>query len=140
MGKPPMDAEQVGRYLAERAAAQGDERGKWQGYAVVHRKDEQMVGEVGLYLHERPEDEGDLGFAFHPDYQGQGLATEAAEALVEYGFKTLGLRRITAHCDAGNAASSRLIERLGMRRQASESDSIAYTLTCEEWLALMKTS
>lgn len=134
-GQPPMDEEKVSRYLSTRATAKGDERGNWQGYAVVQREDGRLIGEVGLYLQTEPEDEGDLGFIVHPDAQRNGYATEAATTLMRHGFTTLGLRRITAHCDVDNVASARTIERLGLRRVAAEDGKLAYALDRNEWLA-----
>jgi RimJ/RimL family protein N-acetyltransferase len=54
-------------------------------------------------------------YALHPDCWGAGLGTELAEALVAYGFGTLGLREVHATVAAENAASLALLERIGFR-------------------------
>jgi RimJ/RimL family protein N-acetyltransferase len=59
------------------------------------------------------EREGWVGYAFHPDVQGQGLATETVGALVRAGFAQLRLRRITARVFGPARSSSRLLARLG---------------------------
>jgi len=59
----------------------------------------------------------EVGFVFHPDHWGRGYATEAARALLDHVFGDLGAHRVLAHCDPRNAASWRLLERLGMRRE-----------------------
>ncbi|WP_255595815.1 GNAT family N-acetyltransferase [Cellulomonas sp. C5510] len=90
--------------------------------------------------------QAELGWAFDPAHHGRGLATEAAERVVDLCFAGLGLRRVTAGCFADNAPSWRLMERLGMRREAefrAESlhrsgrwlDSYTYALLGEEWAA-----
>ncbi len=56
----------------------------------------------------------DVGFAFLPDYRGQGYGFEAAEAVLADGRKSLGLERIVAITDPENAASIRLLEKLGL--------------------------
>jgi ribosomal-protein-alanine N-acetyltransferase len=56
-----------------------------------------------------------LFYALAPDYRGQGFATEAARALVEYGFTALRLRRIVATTADVNLASQQVMARLGMR-------------------------
>ncbi len=61
---------------------------------------------------------GEVGWFFNPNYQRRGYATEAAGALLDFGFKTMGLHRITAQCDVLNERSFSLMERLGMRREA----------------------
>lgn len=48
-------------------------------------------------------------------FWGQGLATEAARAIVEYGFGKLALRRLVCLIDPGNLASQRVSEKIGMR-------------------------
>jgi RimJ/RimL family protein N-acetyltransferase len=88
--------------------------------------------------------QAELGWTFDPAAQGQGYATEAVRAAIAVCFGQLGLRRVVANCFAGNEASWRLMERLGMRREAytvAESlhrngewqDSISYALLADEW-------
>ncbi|GGK03154.1 N-acetyltransferase [Pilimelia anulata] len=77
-----------------------------------------LIGTVELVWVSEAHRAGELGWVFHPAYHGRGLATEAARALLDWGFAGRGLHRIVARCAAGNAASARLAERLGMRREA----------------------
>jgi ribosomal-protein-alanine N-acetyltransferase len=64
----------------------------------------------------RPEfDDPDIGFAFLERFRGRGYALESSVAVLEYGFDTLGLERVTAMADPRNERSIRLIEKLGMR-------------------------
>ncbi len=90
--------------------------------------------------------EAELGWALDPAYGGQGLATEAVEALLRICFEELGLRRVTAGCFADNVPSWRLMERVGMRRElhaVAESlhrelgwvDGYGYALLADEWRA-----
>ena len=147
MTADPMDEEQTARFLAKQAEAQPDETGRYHAYAVCRHGEERVIGEVGFYLDDRTPGKGDLGYALHPDFQGAGHATEAARALVRYGFETRDLRRITAACDARNAASYRLMERLGMRREGHLlqshlargvwCDELLYALLHDEWLLQM---
>lgn len=87
--------------------------------------------------------QADLGWVLHPQHAGRGYATEAVRALLKVAFTDLGLRRVTASCFADNGASWRLMERLGMRREAhsvAESlhrsgqwlDSMVYALLADE--------
>ena len=76
-------------------------------------------------------------------YQGQGLATEAARALLAYGFDELGMHRIAARTGRDNRRSWYLMERLGMRREAhfrashrvegAWRDEFIYALLASEW-------
>lgn len=85
--------------------------------ALVLRAEQKLIGHISFhpwFAHETYE----IGWVLHPDYQGQGYATEAAQALLEYGFKTLHLHRIIATCQPENPASYRIMEKLGMRCEA----------------------
>lgn len=77
-----------------------------------------LIGEVSLILRNLDARQGEIGWIFHPDYQGHGYATEAAVALLDLAFKDGEIHRVMARCDARNSASAKLMERLGMRREA----------------------
>lgn len=62
--------------------------------------------------------EGAIGYAFDPRVHGRGYATEAARELLRIGFELLGLRRISAEAYAENAASNRVLAKIGMRLEA----------------------
>ena len=102
-----------------------------------------LVGEVTLAWLSREHRQGEIGFILHPDFQGRGIATEAAQVMLRLGFEGLDLHRITGRCDARNLGSARVMERLGMRREAlfveSEifkgewGDELVYAILQEEW-------
>jgi RimJ/RimL family protein N-acetyltransferase len=71
------------------------------------------VGMCGLIKRDGLEDV-DIGFAFLPAFWGRGYAFEAASAVLEYGRKTLGLRRIVAITVPDNQSSIRLLEKIGL--------------------------
>ena len=91
--------------------------------AAVERATGRTVGELMLRLQSLTSRQGEVGWSFHPDVQGRGLATEGAREMVRLGFEVVGLHRIWAGCDARNEASLRVMERLGMRREAHFVDS-----------------
>lgn len=88
--------------------------------------------------------EGMLGYILDPAHAGQGYATELARNLLSLAFDDLGLRRVTAGCYADNAASRRVLEKVGMRLEqhgVQDSwhgelewiDGCTYGLLKEEW-------
>ena len=86
-------------------------------YALVLREDEVSIGHLGFH----PwfgEATYEIGWAVAPAQQGHGYATEAARALLAHGFEELRLHRVIATCQPENAASVRVMEKLGMRREA----------------------
>ncbi len=59
----------------------------------------------------------ELGYIFNPAFQGQGYATESADALIRYGFEHLGIHRVIAHCNPENITSWKVLEKIGMKRE-----------------------
>ncbi|MCB0572881.1 MAG: GNAT family N-acetyltransferase [Phaeodactylibacter sp.] len=85
--------------------------GRW---AVLLKPSGQWIGWCGLKY--SPElQETDIGFRFFPRYWGQGYATEAARACLDYGFGPLGLDRIVGRAMKDNKASVRVLEKIGLR-------------------------
>lgn len=86
--------------------------------ATVFKRDGQYIGRCGLYPH-RSDDgtviagEAQLAYYLPRPYWGRGLATEAGQAFVQYGFGMLGLTRIQAGMNVNNLASIRVVQKLG---------------------------
>jgi RimJ/RimL family protein N-acetyltransferase len=102
------------------------EPGQWLVLAIVLRETGRVVGEVLLKWADEHARQGELGFALNREHQGRGLAAEAAQAVLRLGFDDLGLHRITAVCIAENAASARLLRRLGMQQEAHLRDNVFF--------------
>jgi len=80
---------------------------------VTLTEDKTPIGICGLLKRDTLEDV-DVGFALLPAYWSKGYGFEAASAVIEDGRRTLGLRRIVAITNPDNAASIRLLEKLGL--------------------------
>ncbi len=85
-----------------------------------------VVGTVELVWRSEADRAAELGYVIHPDHGGRGLATEAAAAVLDWGFTEFGLHRIYARCHGGNDASARLMTRLGMRQEAHHVQSYLF--------------
>ncbi len=81
---------------------------------LVHRETEEIVGASGLHNPDWSVPALEIGWWGRTSYLGQGLITEAARAVLEWGFETLKARRIQAAADEENTASWRICERIGM--------------------------
>jgi RimJ/RimL family protein N-acetyltransferase len=121
----PMDRERAAALL-ERRLAQATIRkdGEGLGLALEERATGRFVGEVVLRLTSEESRQGEIGWSLHPDARGRGYATEAARELLRVGFEAIGLHRIVAETDPRNDASIRVMERLGMRREAHHLESM----------------
>lgn len=85
--------------------------GRW---GCVLKETQSIIGFCGLkYLESL--DAVDVGYRFLSEYWGQGLATEACSASLEFGFKTLQLEQIIGLVLAENVASIRVLEKVGMQ-------------------------
>jgi [ribosomal protein S5]-alanine N-acetyltransferase len=95
---------------------------------IVHAADETLVGETGF--HGPPDASGtvEVGYSIVPAYRGRGLATEATRALIRAALASPGIRRITAECLEDNAASLRVLEKLGMRQVGSAGATLRFEL------------
>jgi RimJ/RimL family protein N-acetyltransferase len=87
-------------------------------FAVVLKATNQVVGDVVLQWVSQEHSQGEVGFIVHPDHQGHGYATEATRELLRIAFEDLKLHRVTGHLEPRNLASARVLEKLGMRREA----------------------
>jgi RimJ/RimL family protein N-acetyltransferase len=87
--------------------------GDWLVLAMELRDTGQVIGEVLMKCASVAESHGELGYAMHRGFHGKGLAFEATSALMQLAIAELGLRRVTAELDHRNAASAKLLERLG---------------------------
>lgn len=84
-------------------------------FAIIDKEKGRVIGSVGLVAD--PKREYDrvrmIGYALGEVYWGRGYMTEAAKALVEYGFETLGLVMISAYCYPSNERSRSVLKKLG---------------------------
>ena len=83
--------------------------------AVTLKPGGPLIGSCGIRMESAVAHEGDIGYELSPRHWGHGYATEAARAMVQFGFTELRLHRICAWCIADNVASTRVLEKLGMR-------------------------
>ena len=83
--------------------------------AIILGPDGRLIGNCGIRRKPGNDWEADIGYELDPQFWGNGFATEAARAVVNFGFRELGLHRISSWCIADNAASVRVLGRLGLR-------------------------
>jgi RimJ/RimL family protein N-acetyltransferase len=140
----PKSPAEVRESLALRMALQPlDTDGQAVTLAVELRATGQHLGDITLFMVSTEHRKGEIGFVFHPDFQGQGYAAEAARAVLAAGFERLGMHRIEGRCDARNTASAALLKRLGLRQEAhfvrneflkgEWTDELVFAVLEDEW-------
>ncbi len=105
-----------------------------------------VIGQLYLNIASLENLGAEIGWVFHPDFQGRGYATEAAAAILDLAFRELGMHRVRAELDPRNDASIALCRRLGMREEAhfvqdlrfrgGWADTGVYAILGEEWTAV----
>lgn len=113
----------------------------YHGFAISELSDGKMIG-LAFY---RYRDKGsaiiEIGWKMHPEKEGMGIATQAARLLMEYLLANYSVHKFVAHCDVDNVASERIMQKLGMQKEAhfisnykignKWSDEFAYGLVCK---------
>ncbi|HEV8247309.1 MAG TPA: GNAT family N-acetyltransferase, partial [Polyangiaceae bacterium] len=87
--------------------------------ALISKQSRELIGGVGLRVQNIVQREGDIGYVLRRDHWGRGIISEAARAMLEFGFGVLGLHRIYATADTRNQQSTRVMEKLGMRHEGT---------------------
>ncbi len=103
---PHVEITETEAWVADSIAATS--RGDAHDFAVL--RNGRLVGRVAFWMG------NEIGFLFHRDVWGQGLAREAVGALLRYGFETLRFTSVRADVDPANLRSLTLLERLGFKR------------------------
>jgi RimJ/RimL family protein N-acetyltransferase len=134
----PRDEDEVRASLDAHIARSFDE-----GVVLAIDLNGELIGTANVAVGEHRQ--GEVGFMLHPDHQGHGYATEAAEAIVELAFAAYCLHRVYACVEPNNTASTRVLERLGMRKEAhlienawvkgEWSSEAVYAILAREWRA-----
>lgn len=83
-----------------------------------------MVGTCGFAAIDNENNVGELGYVLNPKLWGLGIAVEAGQAIIGFGFNELGLNRIEAKYIVGNTASRRVMEKLGMKYEGTMRSSM----------------
>ena len=111
---------------------------------LIERKiDRCVIGSIGLRIKDEKNRAADIGYVLARAYWRQGCMSEAARAILDVAFGKLQLHRVWATCDVRNRASYRVMEKLGMRREAhfvknkfekgEWRDTYLYAILAEEW-------
>lgn len=113
-----------------------------QKFPVILEKESRLIGH--MVFHQCFGDHTyEIGWVFNPKYYNKGYASEAAYALLKYGFEELKVHRIIATCQPENPPSYRVMEKIGMRREGHHLkciphgdewwDEYFYAILAEEW-------
>jgi RimJ/RimL family protein N-acetyltransferase len=138
---PEAVQEFVGWFLAHQ---QQEPRIKYQ-LAIILKSKDLLIGNCGVRKDQFDSVEADIGYELDPKHWNRGYATEAASAVVDFGFHHFGVHRIWATCVADNVGSAHVLEKLGMQLEGRFRenryyqdrwwDSLYYAILVDEWNA-----
>lgn len=94
--------------------------------AIVLADSKEVIGNAGVRCPKEGSNLAELGYELAPAHWGNGYATEAAAALVSFAFEELKLQRLQANCNAENAASARVLSKLGFRMEWHEPGAVYF--------------
>ena len=133
----------VKAYYEQRRDIYPESYPKWLDLVIELKAESKVVGNVGIGIRNKEQGQAVVGWLLGCQYQGQGIATEAVKALLTFGFGSMGLHRIYANTASRNIRSWRLMERVGMRREAHFKQShkvkgewdgeFVYSILADEW-------
>ena len=93
------------------------ESGATMQFVLVLRESGRPIGTLAVFHFEESVGSAEIGYVLAREHWGKGLMTEALDAFVAFGFGTLGLKRIEAELDPRNAASVKVLERVGFTNE-----------------------
>lgn len=100
-----------------------DEQGTWPrpgvNLVIEEKASERVLGSIRLTIQDPGNRVADMGYTLHSDVWRRGYGTEAARAILQAAFGSLGLHRVFATADTENVGSWGIMEKLGMRREAT---------------------
>lgn len=116
-------------------------------WAITLKSTGDIIGGISLAVKDKFDENGELGYSLGSSYWRQGYGMEAAKAVLDYAFCTIGFHRIEAVCACENTASAHLLQRLGMQYEGrhrqlcrlstgSFADCFSYSMLSEDYLAL----
>lgn len=88
----------------------------WWTYLFIHKLERKLIGLGGFKGEATEEWKVEIGYAIAPDYRMKGLAAEAARGMLDYAFSHPQVRRVEAHTLPERNASTRVLEKVGLKR------------------------
>jgi [ribosomal protein S5]-alanine N-acetyltransferase len=99
----------------------------WGAWLVLEQTTNQVVGDIGFKGKPDEEQSVEMGYGIDPNFQNKGYATEAVKRLMEWAFQN-GVLRIKADCLFDNAASIKVLEKIGMTKIREEENMLYWEL------------
>lgn len=97
-------------------------------WGILDKADDRLLGTCGYHSWNKPAKQAEVGYDLGKAYWGQGLMAEVLEVVLPFGFRQMGLARITADVERDNARSINLLKRLCFQLESSQDPLLAFQL------------
>jgi RimJ/RimL family protein N-acetyltransferase len=136
----PFSLDQAANFVDEMMTRTPGDPGQWYQIAFELKATGAMIGDCAFQRLAEDHMQAEIGFTLARSFQGHGYGVEAVGRLIDYLFGDLDLHRVRANCDPANLASSRLLERLGMRHEGRFVESLWFkgAWADEDWYAMLR--
>lgn len=139
----PMSLDQARRFVRGMADDHPDTPGEWFQFAIEELETGEHIGDLASHTHADDPRIATIGITLRRESQGSAYATEALRLLLEYLLVDRHKHHVIGECDPRNTAVARLLERVGMRREAHHvqsywdgsgwTDEYVYAILAHEW-------
>ena len=102
-------------------------------FAIIHKEKEELIGEISIHFLDKHNRHGQLAYWLGEPFWNQGIISEAAKAVIKFGFEKLDLDLIFAECSADNKGSEKVLLNNGLKFQKTNSQYLLYKMTKEEY-------
>ena len=130
-------------YIRRLASVEPGTPGTWYQVGIYLQESDKLIGDCGFRVLAENAEQVEVGITVAPEFQGKGYATDALRELLKYLFVELRKHRVIGSVDPRNASSMRLLERVGMRKEAhfvkslwfrgEWVDDVVFAMLAEEW-------
>lgn len=93
-------------------------------WGIIYEENGKFIGTAGFSAVDTAQNSLEIGYVVSPSYQGMGIATEAARALIDFAFSKLGVSKIKAVFMDGNTKSERVMQKCNMMHEATHKNSM----------------
>jgi [ribosomal protein S5]-alanine N-acetyltransferase len=100
----------------------------WGLWFIIEKQERKVIGDAGFKGKPNQVGEVEIGYGIVPEYQNQGYATEAAQALIDFAFKEGKVKKVKAICEINNKPSIKVLEKLHFRRMKTDEKLILWEI------------
>jgi RimJ/RimL family protein N-acetyltransferase len=140
----PATIDDVHDFIRNKVSVVINQPDTWFQLVIVKKDNGELIGDIGIHFPESESLQVEIGFTLNCEQHGKGFATEALTRILNFLFRKLNKHRVIASIDPRNEKSIKVVERLGMRKEAHFRkslwinnewvDDLIYAILKEEWL------